>query len=682
MRVQTLLLVCALATSVVHSTVLENGLASFRLSDKNGALLEILNKETGRKVFLGQEQTATPWKILLLDNQNGVPVPRNLRATTAPEVSLRREGPAQILTLNLREDDKRCIVTATATLPDDSGVATWRLAVKTVGNASCAAPWVKELRFPCLDDIASLGEDRLIYGHFIGRQVRRPGSRLSPVKISSPGEWSMQFCAFHGTARAGTDTSAPNMLDGFHRPPMPDETGLLVAAADGDGHFKELRINRAGDERFSLNITHFPQWPFWPMDKGKALSCFDYRMPYAVHLGVFSGGQGKAVELYREIALNYPTVRKAGPLRAPNNPVSAKMKENVFWGKLYYGANHIVPGALELKKYLRVPMSIHWYKYGAHQFDDDNIDYFPLLGQFREGVQTLRQADVSVAPYVCCGVLDPDTENYRRHGMDKAIILNESMTPDIWTLCNQSSYFANPASPLWRRAYREVTSRLMGQWATDGQYLDVMAGIGGLDYAGCDNAPHGGNYWTQGNRTLLRELHEAGRKATPDPFLVTECFNEHYVGCADGFLMLDLTRYGWAFSLVHEVIPLLSHVYHDYALFYGSDCNQKVPLDQFRWNMGLSFAWGIQLCYSTRSFETPGNCPHDHFTRDLSQAWYRVGNKFLNGGRNLEMALLPAGHASGHIPALLSAPHTVNIKFDNGTRIWRGPAPANGRNCA
>ena len=669
MRLRSLLLFFTIGALVVNAATLENSHVRFNFSEKNGALLDFVEKKTGRTVQVGKEGD-TPWEILLLDDIGRDT--RLCRATVPPKAELQQEKGAQTLRMFWQEADFN--VAATILLKDNRGIAEWRLEVSTHERGGQPAPWVKEAVFPCIEHIAPLGDDSLIYGEHLGRRVRQPGKRLPPVSIHSPGSWSMQFCAFHGSLKPDIATDQPKMLDGFNRATQDDECGLFVAADDGAGYYKVLRMKTSGNDQFSVRFVHLPSYPFWPMDKKPRPANFNYSVPYAVHFGALSGGYEEACDLYREIALAHDGARKFGPLRSSGNPVARRMLENVFWGKLYYGANHIVPGTLALQDYLRVPMTVHWYRYSVHPFDDDNIDFFPSTGQFREGIRTLRDAGIGVAPYVCCAALDPDTENYRRYGMDKAIVLNEVLMPNIWRLAQQPSHQSNSASPLWRKAYRMVTSTLFGQWDTDGQYLDVMAAHGLIDYGAQNNPPHGGNYWVEGNRALLDELYATIRKSTNEPFLVSEGFSENYLGQLDGFLMLDITRLGWVQSSNVEIIPLTSRIYHDYALFYGSDCNQAVPIETFRWNMALSFAWGIQLCYSTRQIETPG-LPHDVFTRDLARAWHCVANKYLNGGRLLDMAQLPPGHSAANAAAVIwTEPFQCNVELDNGKRIWRGPS--------
>ena len=657
---------------MVRAAVLENSHVRMTFSDKTGNLTEIQSKQTGRSVPLKGE--CSLWRLLLV-TEEGVNAKRDVFVQSTPQISVVRNCDEQVMTLKWTQEP--CVVTVTVALPDGSGIASWRAEAFVNGTDAKPAAWISELIFPNLDNLGSFGDDKVIYGEQLGRQVRHPNTRMRPVKIHSPGAWSMQFFALFGSAKKNISTGVGgSMIDGFQRADQEDETGLFVAADDGDGYHKELRMDAGANQTFSARIANFPPYPFWPIDAAKRPATFSYKMPYSIKMGAYKGGQSEAAELYRNIALYHKYIKDAGPLASEKNPLSESIKNNVFWGKIYYGADKITPEVLAWKDYLNVPMSVQWYRFNVNVFDDNNINYFPTHNHFREGIDALKKAGIGVAPYVCCAVFDPDTESYTRWNVDDAKTLDEALSPHIWWLNHQPSFYMNPAAKSWRDAYCKVTMKLFGQWGTDGQYLDCMASMGILDYSGKNNKPNGGNYFAQGNRKLLEEMREQTSKVTDNPFIISEGFNENYIGGLDAFLMLDITRYGWALNRTHEVIPLMSHVYHDYAVPYGSDCNQQIEnLDEFRWNMGLSFAWGMQLCYSTRNIETPGSKPHDLYTKDLAQAWYRVANKFLNGGRYIPIAQIPKGKSTGVSAAVLeTAAQTVNANFDFSKQTWYGPA--------
>lgn len=654
--------------------VLGNDQVEFQFSPQNCALTRIENRKTRRAITFNG--TGALWSMQLIDGFRQFP---EIFAGGKAKATRRRTANAQILTLtwnNLPLPAGNLTVEVTVTLPDDSGIADWGLRARTSGTP---APWIKEVTFPRIDGVETLGDDYLIYGSYLGRIVRSPGQRLTYEEINHPGRWSMQFVAFYGSRQLDANSLVPPnrgfQVNGFYRGPAADETGLFMAADDGKGYQKSLHLTGTPKESvFAIAPIHYPTFPFWPPESAQRPAQFSYQLPYSIKLGTYSGGAGEAANLYRELVKNREWM-KNGPLRAPGNPISPKVLDCAFWAKTYNGANKVVPEILRMRDYLQVPVNTHWVRYGVNRFDDNNLDYFPTMANYREGVRVLREHGVGVAPYVCCAVWDQDTESYRRYGMDRAAALNEFGVPYIWFLAGkQPSSWMNPASPLWRQQYQNVTMKMFGQWGTDGQYLDVLACAGKLCYNTDLHLPHGGTYWADGNRTLLKNLRQAALQVEPEPFLTTEGFSENYIDQMDAFLTLDITRYGWKNRKTTDVFPLFSLIYHDYAVGYGSDCGQQLTPEMQRWEMGLSFTWGVQLCYSANRIDPPGKTVHDRFTRELAQAWHCSGYKFLTGGRGLEIAQVPSAGLIGTAAiGVISAPYRVKL---NGYLDfpWEGPS--------
>ena len=599
---------------------LENAEVKFDFS-ATGALKSVLNKSTRRAVT--QKNPAALWSMRLL-NDSPVPLP-DLQGAFPAKFQLSRDGRRQILNISwtgIEVAGGTLNVTATVELPDGSALASWRLRAETAGNP---APWIQNVAFPKLDALESLGDDYLIYGEDLGRLVRAPGKRMNVQELHNPGRWSMQFAAFFGSrlAPASRVPGRDFYVNGYLRGAFQDETGLFLAADDGENHFKSLRI--AGQRRggvFSMAPVHYPAFPHWPMSAAPGLKRFTYAMPYAVKLGGFAGGVGSAAALYRDLVRNRPWLSGSALTRD-------RMEEGTFWAKFYFGADKAVPEILKMRRFLQVPVNTHWVRYGVYAFDHRNLHYLPSLVHFREGVGVLRRAGIGVAPYVCCAVWDQRADSYK--AMADAAALDSDMVPYVWMLHGTPNSWMNPASPKWRRAYQDLTEKLFGQYGTNGQYLDVMACGGKLCYNGDLHRPNGGTYWADGNIRMLRDMRNELNRLNPDVFLCSEGFSENYIGLVDYFLMLDLTRYAWHGKQVNDAFPLFGYVYHDRAMTYGSDCSQQIPPDMLRWEMGLSFVWGVQLTYCSLALREPGT-PHDLYTRELVHAWYRAGYPYLGRG--------------------------------------------------
>lgn len=386
----------------------------------------------------------------------------------------------------------------TITLPDNSSIADWHVTAKTNGKP---ALWIKELQFPRLENVASLGNDRLVYGHHLGRMVRSPGKRIGLTHIVSPGEWSMQFAAFFGSPSTPPDQFKSNEVIGYQRGIASDETGLFIAADDERHYHKVMHAERKPDNCFSLAIRTIRFFRSGRRIPGNVPA--DSPIPCRTKSNSALSAAVSAKQPHCTVTSSRTGKTSKGN-RSMSTAMSQKKSLTAFSGAKSTGApTRIIPEILKMRDYLKVPVNTHWVRYSVNPFDDNNLNYFPSVANYREGVKTLREANIGVGPYICCGVWDKDTESYRRFGIKDAVALDEFLDPRVWILHHQVSYWMHPASPVWRKQYHDVTMKMFGQWDTDGQYLDVMAAGGFLSYNTALHKPHGGTYWADGNRRLM-----------------------------------------------------------------------------------------------------------------------------------------------------------------------------------
>ncbi|MBO7328975.1 MAG: hypothetical protein J6W00_09425 [Lentisphaeria bacterium] len=655
--------------SLLADFTLENRHAKFKFSGKNGALTGILNKETNREVAMPANTML--WKAVVLDSKGKE---HTLIPGIAPKVKVVRKGSEQIMTLAWKAlpiAGSKVDFTGYITLPADSGIARWKAEIASSSNKE--AVWVKTLSFPVLGNMKSLGDDFMVYGDNLGRLIRTPGKRVRYEKeVPCPGHWSMQFAAFYGSAKVAPVVQPTAykefFINGFHRGTMPDETGLFLACKDPKSNAKKLYYNKGGEaDSLHMELRHLPPLPFWPRTSAKGDKVFKYTIPYDSLIGTFSGGRGKVAALYREVIKDYPWSK--------NPKQSRKISENAFWTKSYGAPNKIVPENLKLQEFLRVPHNTHVVRWIVSAFDNNNLDYYPILGQMREGTRDLRSAGIGVAPYVCCAIWDSDTESYRRKNIAEATALQENGIPYDWFIRGPNPWM-NPVSPIWQREYSTLTQKLFSQIFTDSQYLDVMAVGQQVCYNNNLKTINGGDYWVRGNSRLVNNMKAELKKITDEPFLVSEGFSEAYADKIDCFLIHDLTRASWAQYSVTDAFPFFTMTYNDITSIYGSDCEQILPIDFFRWQMGTSFVWGIQLCYGGVNVQEFGSVPHDIYTRNLAQAWYRVAYPYLNGGIALETAQVKDPALLGDSAfGVVSADHEAFIKMSVFLNFpWKGPA--------
>jgi hypothetical protein len=666
---------------------LENSKVSFVFSqDLNYGLTEIVNKETNRSIVFDKKMPGLQsglWEMILIDDNTEFPV--TCAKSNAKSEIVRKENGSELIITWEKIKVKNSIgnVTASIFLQDDNSIAQWSIKVTVTGTQ---APWVKTVKFPLLRGIKSLGDDYLLTGESVGRIVRNPAKRLERRSIICPGSWSMQFAAFHGSAQLNAndlvDMAGEFKVNGFYRGPADDETGLFYSAADGAGWIKKLEMFRLKGQKdsFNMEIEHYPALDFWPPSKQVRPDTFNYNLPYKVMLGTFSGGSGKACSLYREWALDQPWMAR-GPLRKPLNPeknsVSSKMLDCAFWGKFYHDAGKVVPEVAGMYKYLQVPMNLHWYRYYINNFDDKNPEYFPVHPYYREGVRDLKQMSIGVMPYVCCAIWDIDLKSWDKFDIQSAAAISEAGSPYMWNIYKQRpNAWMNPASALWQEKFSDINRKMFQDWGVSGEYLDVLAMAVMPCYNDKLNKPNGGTYWSDGNRKLLEKLRKDIRKISSETFLTTEGFCENYIDLMDGFLTLDIYRYGWREKRGYDNYPANAMVYHDYAITFSTDCNQRMAPEMLRWQMGLCFIWGFQSGYSSFEILKPetGGPANDMYTREIVRAWHQAGGKFLTAGRGVETAMVPDRKLAGNAAAtIVSAQTSVHLNNEL-TFPWHGPS--------
>ncbi len=679
------------ASLCAQTITMENSHAKFRFDPaRNYQLTEILNKKTGRSVRFGDPGRGKPglWSAELLLKSETTAA---LYATQNAKPRLKRDGDKQELTLvweNVWHENQRLQVTAKIVLPDDSGIADWSISAEVTGKEYAA--WIKKLNFPLLQGIQTLGDDYYVVGEHIGRMVRNPVKRLPETFVQSPTPWSMQFAAFYGSAKLAANPLAPMdkgfEVNGFQRGTAPDETGLLISPDDATGYSKTLHSYRNEKDGFTVELENFPRYPHWPMEKKGLDKTFAFAVPYTVKLGTYTGGNAEAARIYRSWAMEKPWMAR-GPVRAESKraaefgSVSPKMLDCAFWGKFYFGADKVVPELAGYRQYLQVPMNTHWVAYYETEFDNNNLEYFPVRPRYLEGARDVRSMGMGAKVYVCCGVWDMDTDSFAKYDLlNTAAALNETGMPYIWELFGQPNAWMNPAAKIWRDKFHETSWKMFRDWGVDGEYLDVLAAADAkLCYNDKIGEVHGSDGWTKYSLAILKNLREQIRKYNPESFMTSECFAENYISYLDGFLTLDMTRYGWLYGGGLDVYPMFSQIYHDYAIPFGSDCNQLLKPDAFRWQMGHSFVWGIQPTYSqipnVKEPET-ASPENDRYTREIAHAWHRSGSKFLTGGLGIECAQVPDAALMGNAPAaVISQPYAVTAELYMQRNLkWQGPA--------
>ena len=307
----------ALFAWLLHGAVLENSEVKISFDRANNFAVTgivnkktgIVNKKTGRTVKCFPEAQNGLWTLNLYNGTRYISF--TAPAGFKPEVvSGKTPDGGTSFTVWWRDlkvnPEQKVTVRADITLAPGSNMADFNLKADLTGSNSPL--WIFRYTYPEIHNIASLGDDYLIWGYHYGRMLRSPGTKMDH-EIAN--EWSSAFTAFYGSelhkdaAKEINDHKAYR-INGYLRGSAADETALVVMADDPDGHYKYIRFNPGkGKGYFSLLPEHYPAYPAWPYEayKKKTLTV---KMPYRVKTGSVAGGMGASVNAFRKMVKNYP----------------------------------------------------------------------------------------------------------------------------------------------------------------------------------------------------------------------------------------------------------------------------------------------------------------------------------------------------------------------------------------
>ena len=663
-----------------------NERVSFRFDPSAGyGLVGVCDKVTSREILAADRQAPDApnfWELFLVDGRQ-----QKIRITNrdcaVSEHFAAQNATAAELTITWRGSRQGALpdaieeVTVRGRLPAGSAVAEWRI------SATARPPYhIWSVDFPAVSGIRDLGDDYAIFPEIMGRLVRNPAKRLRDNVRSYPGSCSMQFVAAWGSEKLSLPPLPQDkfQVQGWVRGPAPDETGIYLAALDGNYNYKELSALRDPKrESYGWRITSYPALPAWPLsDAAKPVT---YAVPYPFALGVFEGGAETACGLYRQWALQQPWAAR-GPIWKPEPqalfPLSARVKNNVFWSQNYCTPGKVVPEVTQYRSYLRVPEILHYYFFSISGFNENEPEPFPASPYLAQGVRDMKNAGIGVMPYICCATWDPDTQSWRKRQAAAGAALAVDGKPYTWLFPGNSlTQWMDPSAPVWQQKQVEEAGKFM-EYGMNGIYLDCLGQSSKLSYNRQLHPVHGGNYWGAGNRQLLGAVQTEMRKCNPAAFLATEGICDAYLDRVDAFLTLDVSRYSWHDQNGWDAFPLFAMVYHDYAINFGGECAPQQEPDFFAWQLGLCLTWGSQLQYI--DFWPPPK-PEDFpvnsaYLAEAARAYHQVARKFLTGGRWIQTAQVPQGELAGNAPVAVIGPeHTVRFSFNtNPSFLWVGPA--------
>ena len=519
---------------------------------RGGALTAL--EYTARKVSFLEGEAGPLWQVTFRDAGK-----HDVRLGPDGTTTVSTAGAqTRLVWQHLRLGAGTATVTVTVSPWQDPSLSQWRLAVEWTDPGMTL--W--QVDFPRITGMRKVADDDAItFPTYWGRLAKDPLRVLPRYQVSYPVPASMQYVSYYGGG-----------------------AGLYLATYDADCWMKQY-LWQADTKKASgdLSVLHFPPVP-QPRRR--------WEIPYPVILGAFEGDWNDSARVYRAWALKQKWCA-GGPI-ATRKDVPAGFKDVALWLKYYNEPGKVLGELVDHYRYLRVPMAVHYYRSPIAKFDDNYPEMLPAKPGYLQGVRDMQALGARVIPYTQGSVWDMDTESWRREGGAEAAAKMENGGFYEWPIAENTFAWMCPFTRTWQRKVVDFVAKQTWDYGLDGVYLDVLsAGAVHPCYdARHGHAIHGGNYWGEGNRVLLRGLRDQIRRRKPEAVFTTEEICETYLDGLDGFLTLDVTRGGYTGAV--GLCPLFTAVYHDYTIQYGSDCALGTPTDTFCSQLAEHLVWGAK----------------------------------------------------------------------------------------
>jgi len=514
-------------------------------------------------------------------------------------------------------EDRVVTVRIAVELPEDDGVAQWRIFVEN--RSDYWGLW--SVLFPIINGFPASGQYDIACPSF-ARGGLLLKNHTETIMDRYPGStWSMQFMSFNrGTNAVYLATKDPHgrARDFVVEPIKNLDSERYPIVFEGRRHKKNTPA--PGERAY---IIHYPD------NMGRTGS--DYPDYYPVEFGVYQGGWLEAAHRYRPWALKQRWACK-GPL-SQRTDVPDKIKnigiwirDSWEWNDAKGSPSQMNKPLLDAAKKLQVPIGLQWYNWHQNPFDNDYPHFIPAKDKFKQRVEELIAHGIVVMPYINGSSADmniSDFDKFAPHAVrDEAGGIRHHYYSNsagrLLSMCGKQTF--------WQDTIASLVDDIFTLYGVDGIYVDQVAGLyHELCFAPNHDHPlGGGTYWADGNWELLRKIKNVAHKNNRDCVITSEAATEVFLDVLDGNLF-------WSQPSEDE-IPMMSVVYSGYTLFFGSPCDYKKTDRFFIYAQGRAFLDGRQNGWMDLGLFKPEYARKVDYLRQCGQ--YRVAaRKFLTFGR-------------------------------------------------
>jgi len=585
--------------------ILSNDIVRFEFDAQYMGLTEMTDRATGVNHIQPVDKRYTLWELTFYrDGQK-----RSLSSIQIPCTSYKIEklidgfqrATFEWLDMDLEEEKGVVTVRVTVDLPQNIGIASWRIWVDNNSEV-----WgLYEVDFPKFRGYLKSGEyDIAVPRRNWGKLFKNCSEKMS---YKYPHGWSMpmQFlCAIKDTSAVYIATHDPNAWD----------KGFTIEPG------KEFYVR--------TNVE----------DMGVPGS--DHKDPFPVMIGVYRGSWMEACKIYRKFAITAPWTSEGKISQRKSMPQA--LKNIGLWMQV---GNYIGPeaGTLEEKnrplidaqRYFEVPTAAHWYNWHAIPFDTHYPHYFPTKPGVPDQAHDLVSRGLVIMPYINGRIVDISNDDFYEYKpycakdqMGKHYVETYGNGVKQAPMCSYTEF--------WQDKIADIVEHLAEEVGVNAVYIDQIAAAGPVL---CFDKTHGhplggGGWWVDGYRKMLKKVQKVAHEKGRDMIITTECAAEPFMDGIDAFLT-------WIKPDVRS-IPMITSVYSGYSIYFGSPALFEHGDRAWIMAQGRAFLWGSQNGWMGFELFRPEHAKKAAFLKKVGK--YRIaGKKFLTYGELVDL-VSPTNH--------------------------------------
>ena len=521
-----LLSLVALTTASAADVKLDNGKMSLKFDSRTATLRSVMDKTTGYE-FIDAKATPAPlWEV--------VPLVEGDKFELPTVVSVEKLSSREARLTWRQASGKGMELTATVRLDEKRPLSYWTVELSHYDGAK-----VKELNYPCLNNIKEMKGESVVTSNWTGRIHTNPRAHYKAISMVKQNRPTMQFSALYG----------------------PEAAGLYIATNDTQSYGKSFHYI------FHDALTDYKMVNILEMDDAAT----HYRPPYEFILGTFQGDWYDAALIYREWALQQEWVKNC---RLHSGKMNPWLPKTALWLWNRGRSSNVLKEAIDLQEYLGLPVSVLWHWWHNGPYDDAFPEYLPPREgreSFVKAVAEAKAKGVNMTPYMNSIQWGESRKTWKELNIEQYVARKADGSTHAHAY---NAFTKNNITPMcmsqdfWRETYSTLCDTVVNKYGCTGVYMDQAC----LHYW-CYSKNHGhsvggGNYWVKNYLKLVDRIRE--KTPTTNPVLTGEGSGEDWMAHLDGFLTLEASRERMSGLSRSGVIPLFNAVYHGYAICFGN----------------------------------------------------------------------------------------------------------------